>query len=52
MMTVRLSDDTTGTVIYCKVGETVTIDTVNENGIPTQITGVVAEILEDYEPHQ
>ena len=52
MMTVRFCDDTTGVVTYCKVGDTVTIDTANENGIPIQITGIVAEILEDYEPHQ
>lgn len=38
---------TTGKVSMAEVGQTVTVDLHNENGMPIKATGEVIEILED-----
>lgn len=55
MYTVMLKDGTVGKVdcLVVNVGELVTVDLHDENGMPIQITGTIEEILEDntnYEP--
>lgn len=46
-MIVLLNDGTTGKVDQTKVGDFVTVSLHDENGVPIQVPGVVAEILED-----
>jgi hypothetical protein len=44
-MNVLLTDGTVGKVEMAEVGDTVTVTLHDENGMPTEVTGVVEEIL-------
>jgi hypothetical protein len=46
-MKVRLADDTCGEVETADIGDVVTVSLHDENGLPIEVTGEVAEILED-----
>ena len=46
-MIVLLNDGTAGQVDQAQVGDSVTVSLHDENGMPIQVSGVVAEILED-----
>jgi hypothetical protein len=45
-MIVLLKDETTGEVDHAQVGDEVTVSLHDENGMPIQVSGIVAEILE------
>ena len=45
MKTVRLTDDTCGKVDEAEVGQVVTVFLHDENGMPIEVMGEVAEIL-------
>jgi len=50
MKTVQLTDDSTGELLAGesdKIGDTVTLAARDENGLPIEIKGVLAEILID-----
>jgi hypothetical protein len=46
-MIVLLKDGTTGEVDQAQVGDEATVSLHDENGMPIQVSGIVAEILED-----
>ena len=47
MMTVRLTNGTVGKVDKAREGDMVTASLHDENGTPIEVTGTVAEILEE-----
>jgi len=45
-MKVRLIDDTCGYVETAEIGDVVTVELHDENGLPIEVTGEVVEIME------